>query len=63
MTNTTLELGIIPKGTLVKIYGIPFILQEDVKGNASQEYIDQVIKDQTDFYNRVGVVGVNPTQE
>ncbi|WPE80201.1 hypothetical protein SB581_12085 [Acinetobacter baumannii] len=57
MTNTTLELGIIPKGTMVKVYGMPFILQEDVKTNASQEYIDQVIKDQTDSYNGVGVVG------
>lgn len=63
MTNTTLELGIIPKGTMVKINGMPFILQDDVKGNASQEYIDQTIKLQTDFYNGVDIVGESPTRE
>lgn len=57
MRDATLELGIIPKGTLVKIHGMPFILQDDVKANASQEYIDQTIKIQTDFHNGIGVVG------
>ncbi|WP_202741494.1 hypothetical protein [Acinetobacter sp. 'aerobic (ED)'] len=57
MTNTTLELGIIPKGTMVKINGMPFILQDDVPVAADQEIVDLAIKNQTDFYNGVGVVG------
>lgn len=51
MTNSVLECGIIPKGTQISINGIPFVLQEDVKGNASQEYIDKVIEDQNNYLN------------
>lgn len=56
-SSSTLECGTIPKGTQISINGMPFILQEDVKGNASQEYIDKTIKDQEDFHNGIGVVG------
>ncbi|MDC4376715.1 hypothetical protein NQ658_07035 [Acinetobacter baumannii] len=51
MTDSVLECGIIPKGTQISINGIPFVLQEDVKGNASQEYIDKVIEDQNNYLN------------
>lgn len=54
--HSQLECGIIPKGTQISINGIPFVLQEDVKGNASQEYIDKTIQDQIDFFNGIGVV-------
>lgn len=57
MTNTTLECGTIPKGTEVKIDGCPFVLQEDVPVVADQKIVDLAIKNQTDFYNGVGVVG------
>lgn len=57
MTTTTLELGIIPKGTKFKIDGCPFVLQEDVKVGADQKIIGLAIKNQTDFSNGVGVVG------
>ncbi len=59
MTDSFLECGIIPKGTQISINGIPFVLQEDVKGNASQEYIDKTIQDQNDFFNGIGVVSGN----
>lgn len=60
MTNNTLELGTIPKGTLVKINGMPFILHEGVKVNSSQHYIDQVIKeDQSDLVSFGVDVGCN----
>ncbi|MCH7391828.1 hypothetical protein [Acinetobacter dispersus] len=63
MTNSTLELGIIPKGTKIKIDGCPFVLQEDVPVAADQKVVDLAIKNQTDFYNGVGVVGEMPQQE
>lgn len=63
MTNTTLECGTIPKGTKVKIDGCQFVLQEDVPVAADQKIVDLAIKNQTDFYNGIGVVGEKPSQE
>lgn len=53
--NQELERGIIPAGTRIKLYEGSIILLEDAVVDANQEWVDQAIKDQNDFYNGVSI--------
>lgn len=46
------ENGVIPAGTQIRLYEAPFILQQDVKVDASQEFINKVLKDQQDWFKQ-----------
>lgn len=54
--NQELERGIIPAGTRIRLYEGSITLLEDAVVDANQEWIDQAIKDQEDYYNGSSVM-------
>ncbi|AYA04754.1 hypothetical protein BEN74_04820 [Acinetobacter sp. WCHAc010034] len=58
--NNQIKCGVIPAGTRIKLYEAPLTLQHDVKVDASQEFINKVLKDQEDFYNGINCCSQQP---
>ncbi|AXY60219.1 hypothetical protein [Acinetobacter sp. WCHAc010052] len=55
------SVAVIPKGTKVQIMGCSYLLLEDVKVEGIQNYLDYVLKVQSDFENGLCVVGNKPS--
>lgn len=41
--------AVLKKGTTIKIFARPFTVLEDVKLDATQEYLDKILHDQKSF--------------
>lgn len=50
------NIAVIPKGTKIQIMGCSYFLLEDVKVDAIQVRLEQVLEAQNDFENEVHVV-------
>jgi hypothetical protein len=54
------NIAVIPKKTKVQIMGCSYELIDSVRVKGKQKYLNQVLKDQTDFHNGVGIVSESP---
>lgn len=49
--------AVLKKGTTIKIFSRPFTVLEDVKLDATQEYLDKILHDQKSFDCKIN--GIN----